>query len=126
LQPSFSFLSALPARLTKRRRSKRIVAVTDYRRNSATLRQARAMAAAGTADHTAASSFASRVGSLRLSNAVESVAAGYTSFADTSKQWDRSSGHRRNLLMPGAKKNRNRFGCKSAVATSNVPGDDHC
>jgi uncharacterized protein YkwD len=60
-----------------------------------------------------------------MSKAAEDVAAGYASFADTLKQWDSSSGHRRNLLMTGAKKIGIACGCKSTVATSNILGIGH-
>lgn len=65
-------------------------------------RQADARARAGTVGHDIGDSFASRVSSLRRSQAAENVAAGHSDFATTLKQWVDSAGHRRNLLMRGA------------------------
>jgi uncharacterized protein YkwD len=77
---------------------------TDSRLNAVALRQAQAMASSGTVSHTAGGSFASRVAGLRKSKAAENIAAGFTSFKETLKQWENSVGHRENLLMPGARK----------------------
>ena len=77
---------------------------TDARLESIALEQARAMASSNTVNHTAAGSFSSRVAVLRRSKAAENVAAGYTTFSETLKQWDTSPGHRANLLMVGAKR----------------------
>ena len=76
----------------------------DSRLNAVALRQAQAMAASGSISHSAAGSFSSRVAPLRKSRAAENIAAGFLTFAETFKQWKESSGHRANLLMPGAKK----------------------
>ncbi len=77
---------------------------TDSRLNAVALQQARAMASSGTVSHTVDGSFTSRVAGLRKSKAAENVAAGFTTFAQTLKQWENSVGHRENLLMPGARK----------------------
>jgi uncharacterized protein YkwD len=76
----------------------------DSKLSAVALRQAQAMAASGSISHSAAGSFSSRVAPLRKSRAAENIAAGFLSFAETLKQWEDSSGHRANLLMPGAKK----------------------
>jgi uncharacterized protein YkwD len=76
----------------------------DSRLNAVALQQAQAMASSGTISHSAGGSFSSRVAPLRKSRAAENIAAGFLSFAETLKQWEDSSGHRANLLMPGARK----------------------
>lgn len=76
----------------------------DSRLNAVALRQAQAMASSGTVSHTAGGSFTSRVAGLRKSKAAENIAAGFTSFKETLKQWENSAGHRENILMPGARK----------------------
>lgn len=76
----------------------------DSRLSSVALKQARAMASSGTVSHTVGGSFNSRVAGLRKSLAAENIAAGFTSFTETLKQWEDSAGHRENLLMPGARK----------------------
>jgi uncharacterized protein YkwD len=75
---------------------------TDGALTALAQRQASAMARAGTIGHDIGGSFASRVSSLRRSQAAENVAAGHSDFATTLKQWVDSAGHRRNLLMRGA------------------------
>jgi uncharacterized protein YkwD len=74
----------------------------DGRLDAVALKQARAMAAAGTVSHTVAGSFASRVSGLRKMRAAENIGAGFLTFAEMLKQWEDSTGHRENLLMPGA------------------------
>jgi hypothetical protein len=64
--------------------------------------QANAMAARGTLSHSVAGSFASRIQHANLGNAGENVAMGQKSWADALRAWKSSSGHNRNLLMPGA------------------------
>ncbi len=76
----------------------------DSRLNAVALQQARAMASSGTLSHTVAGNFTLRVAKLRKSRAAENIAAGYTTFPETLKQWEDSAGHRENLLMPGARK----------------------
>jgi uncharacterized protein YkwD len=41
---------------------------------------------------------------LRKSRAAENIGAGFIEFAEMLKQWEDSSGHRANLLMPGARR----------------------
>ena len=77
---------------------------TDSRLNAVALQQARAMASSGTVSHTVGGNFSSRVAGLRKSKAAENIAAGFTNFAETLKQWENSPGHRENLLMAGARK----------------------
>lgn len=87
------------------RRAHELSPVTiDSRLNAVALQQARAMASAGTVSHTVGGNFTSRVASLRKSKAAENIAAGFTTFSETLKQWENSAGHRENLLMPGARK----------------------
>ncbi len=62
------------------------------------------MASSGTISHTVGGNFSSRVARLRKSKAAENIAAGFTNFAETLKQWENSAGHRENLLMAGARK----------------------
>jgi uncharacterized protein YkwD len=44
------------------------------------------------------------VASLRKSKAAENIGAGFLTFAEMLKQWEDSTGHRENLLMPGARR----------------------
>lgn len=93
------------AQISAYRRSHGLSSVQmDSRLSSVALRQARAMASSGTVSHTVGGSFSARVAELRKSRAAENIAAGFTSFAETLKQWEDSAGHRENLLMPGARK----------------------
>ena len=62
------------------------------------------MAAAGTVSHTVAGSFVSRVAGLRKVRAAENIGAGFLTFAEMLKQWEDSTGHRENLLMPGGRR----------------------
>lgn len=76
----------------------------DSRLGAVALEQARAMASTGTVSHSAAGSFAARVAPLRKATAAENIGAGFPNFAEMLKQWEDSSGHRANLLMPGARR----------------------
>jgi uncharacterized protein YkwD len=76
----------------------------DSRLGGVALKQARAMASSGTVSHSAAGSFSSRLVGLRKSRAAENIGAGFLSFSEMLKQWQDSSGHRANLLMPGARR----------------------
>ena len=76
----------------------------DSRLSAVALAQARAMASTGAVSHSAAGSFAARVAPLRKSRAAENIGAGFLNFAEMLKQWEDSSGHRANLLMPGARR----------------------
>jgi len=64
--------------------------------------QAAAMAAKDQLDHDVLGGFSSRVGSAGAGRAAENIAYGYDSFPRTLNQWIDSSGHRKNLLLPGA------------------------
>jgi len=64
--------------------------------------QAAAMAAKDVLDHDVLGSFSSRVAPSGSGRAAENIAFGYDSFPKTLDQWIDSSGHRKNLLMPGA------------------------
>lgn len=64
--------------------------------------QAAAMAAKDQLDHDVLGRFSSRVGSAGVGRAAENIAYGYDSFPKTLNQWIASSGHRENLLLPGA------------------------
>ena len=64
--------------------------------------QAAAMAAKDKLDHDVLGGFNSRVNSAGAGRAAENIAYGYDSFPKTLGQWIDSSGHRKNLLLPGA------------------------
>jgi uncharacterized protein YkwD len=74
--------------------------------------QARAMAAAGVMDHSIAGSFSSRIAGANASTAAENIAAGTRDFSSTFDLWQRSPGHKANLLRPGV----TRIGIASASA----------
>ena len=82
---------------------------SDGRLAAVALKQARAMAATGTVSHSAGGSFATRVATLRRSEAfknlaAENIGAGFLTFSEMLKQWEDSAGHRENLLMVGARR----------------------
>jgi cysteine-rich secretory family protein len=60
------------------------------------------MAAKDQLDHDVLGRFNSRVGPAGAGRAAENIAYGYDSFPKTLDQWINSSGHRKNLLLPGA------------------------
>lgn len=64
--------------------------------------QAQAMAAKDQLDHDVLGHFNTRVGPAGAGRAAENIAYGYDSFPKTLDQWINSSGHRKNLLLPGA------------------------
>jgi len=64
--------------------------------------QAQAMATKDVLDHDVLGRFNSRVGPAGAGRAAENIAYGYESFPKTLDQWINSSGHRKNLLLPGA------------------------
>ena len=66
--------------------------------------QATAMSDSGKISHEVAGPFTKRIATLRKAKAAENIAAGFTTFPETMKQWEGSAGHRANLLMPGARK----------------------
>jgi uncharacterized protein YkwD len=76
----------------------------DGKLNAAALKQAQAMAASGTISHSAAGSFSSRVAPLRKSRAAENIGAGFLTFSEMLKEWENSTGHRENLLLPGMRR----------------------
>jgi uncharacterized protein YkwD len=76
----------------------------DSRLSAIALTQARAMASTGSVSHSAGGNFATRVAPLRKSRAAENIGAGFLKFTEMLKQWEDSSGHRANLLMPGARR----------------------
>ncbi len=103
--PSIVLASDYAGQVSAYRRAQGLSAVQiDSQLNAVALRQARAMAASGTLSHTIGGEFSSRIGKLRASRAAENIAAGFTSFRDTLKQWENSAGHRENLLLAGARK----------------------
>jgi hypothetical protein len=64
--------------------------------------QAQAMAAKDQLDHDVLGRFNARVDPAGAGRAAENIAYGYDSFPKTLDQWINSSGHRKNLLLPGA------------------------
>jgi uncharacterized protein YkwD len=76
----------------------------DGKLNAAALKQAQAMAATGSISHSAAGSFSSRMAPLRKSRAAENIGAGFLTFAEMLKEWEKSPGHRGNLLLPGMRR----------------------
>jgi uncharacterized protein YkwD len=64
--------------------------------------QAQAMAAKDQLDHNVLGHFNTRVGPAGAGRAAENIAYGYDGFPKTLDQWINSSGHRKNLLLPGA------------------------
>jgi uncharacterized protein YkwD len=64
--------------------------------------QAQAMAAKDQLDHDVLGRFTTRVGPAGAGRAAENIAYGYDGFPKTLDQWINSSGHRKNLLLPGA------------------------
>jgi uncharacterized protein YkwD len=64
--------------------------------------QAQAMAAKDQLDHDVLGRFNTRVGPAGAGRAAENIAYGYEGFPKTLDQWINSSGHRKNLLLPGA------------------------
>ena len=64
--------------------------------------QAQAMAAKDQLDHNVLGHFNARMSPASAGRAAENIAYGYESFPKTLDQWINSSGHRKNLLLPGA------------------------
>jgi uncharacterized protein YkwD len=65
--------------------------------------QANAMAGRDLLDHELVAPFSRRMGRSQFRRAAENIAFGHADFAGTLRQWTNSSGHRANLLLPGAK-----------------------
>ena len=76
----------------------------DSRLNSLARQQAQAMASNESISHSVGGNFQSRVAGLNRHLAAENIAAGFTTFSETLKQWEDSAGHRQNLLMVGARR----------------------
>jgi uncharacterized protein YkwD len=75
----------------------------DGKLNAVALKQAQAMASTGKVSHGAAASFTSRVASLRR-GAAENIGAGFLTFAEMLKEWENSTGHRENMLLPAVRR----------------------
>jgi uncharacterized protein YkwD len=75
---------------------------TDPQLTAIAERQAKAMAASGTMDHSVAGSFASRMSGARTGVAAENIAAGTSTWGETFRVWQNSPGHKANLLQSRA------------------------
>src|SRR3954449_13296018 len=75
---------------------------TDPQLTAIAERQAKAMAASGTMDHSVAGSFSSRMSGVSTGVAAENIAAGTHSWAETFRVWQNSPGHNANLLQARA------------------------
>ncbi len=75
---------------------------TDARLTRIAEQQARAMAAKNLLDHDADGAFATRIGALSFNQAAENIAVGTSTWAETLRLWEGSSGHDANLRLPGA------------------------
>jgi len=75
---------------------------TDPQLTAIAERQAKAMAESGIMDHSVAGSFSSRVAGAHTGEAAENIAAGYKTWPDTFRSWQRSPGHNANLLQARA------------------------
>jgi uncharacterized protein YkwD len=87
--------------------------VSDPQLVKAAEAQARGMAAAGQMSHDVAGSFSSRIkaAGIRAYAAAENVAMGQASLAEALADWQKSAGHRKNLLLSAA----TRIGLAKAV-----------
>jgi len=75
---------------------------TDPQLTAIAKRQAEAMAASGTMDHSVAGSFSSRMSAAPATAAAENIAAGTKTWGDTFRIWQNSPGHNANLLLARA------------------------
>ena len=75
---------------------------TDPQLTAIAKRQAEAMAASGTMDHSVAGSFSSRISAASATTAAENIAAGTKTWGDTFRIWQNSPGHNANLLLARA------------------------
>ena len=75
---------------------------TDPQLTAIAKRQAEAMAASGTMDHSVAGSFSSRMSAAPTTAAAENIAAGTKTWGDTFRIWQNSPGHNANLLLARA------------------------
>src|SRR5215470_5544457 len=93
----------ITAMISQYRREHGLPAVkTDSKLTAVAERQAQAMAKSGVMDHDVDGSFASRISGANVVTGAENIAAGTTTWTDTLRMWKESTGHNRNLLMPGA------------------------
>ncbi|WP_244524901.1 MULTISPECIES: CAP domain-containing protein [Bradyrhizobium] len=76
----------------------------DGRLSAAARKQAQAMAATGSISHSAGGSFSSRMAPLRRRGAAENIGAGFLTYAEMLKEWENSTGHRENLLLPAVRR----------------------
>jgi uncharacterized protein YkwD len=76
----------------------------DPQLTAAARQQAEAMAARGVMSHDVAGDFASRMRAMGIVHvaAAENIGAGFHSVAAVLEGWQKSAGHRENLLMPNA------------------------
>jgi len=87
------------------RKAHGLPAVTlDAKLNAAALKQAQAMASTGSISHSAGGSFSSRMTPLRRRGAAENIGAGFLTYAEMLKEWENSTGHRENLLLPAVRR----------------------
>ncbi len=75
---------------------------TDPQLTAIAEKQAKAMAASGTMDHSVAGSFSSRMSGAHVGAAAENIAAGTKTWAETFRAWQTSPGHNSNLLQARA------------------------
>ena len=76
----------------------------DGKLSAAALKQAQAMAATRSISHGAGGSFSSRMAPLRRNGAAENIGAGFLTYAEMLKEWENSTGHRENLLLPAVRR----------------------
>jgi hypothetical protein len=108
-------LSASPTEMISNYRASRGLGrvTADSTLNRIAQEQATAMAARDVLEHDLTGKFSSRMASSRSGRAAENIAYGHDSFSKTLNQWINSSGHRKNLLMPGG----SRVGVASAKSS---------
>jgi Cysteine-rich secretory protein family len=75
----------------------------DSALNALAAKQAQAMAASGTMDHSVYAPFAQRISAYGTAAAAENIAMGTRTFSETLAIWKASSGHNANLLMGDAR-----------------------
>ena len=103
LAPSAALAASSTDLISNYRASRGLNRVTaDSTLNRIAQEQATAMAARDVLEHDLAGKFSSRMASSRFGRAAENIAYGHDSFPKTLSQWINSSGHRKNLLLPGA------------------------
>lgn len=87
------------------RKSRGLSAVTvDPALNALAAKQANAMAARGTMDHSVYAPFTQRISAYNTTAAAENIAYGTKSFSQTLTMWKLSWGHNSNLLMSEARR----------------------